>query len=468
MSAYDPKRTSEGKQPIEPAAIVTTFGRLAVVSHRCPAWGYLGLVSLLGLGAGGWQGDDPIQPMQAHMKLHWAVVMILLAGALISGPSFAASCQNTGSFARWLDGFKQEALAQGISRKTISVALRGVRFDRKVIALDRRQFVFSQSFLQFSDRMVAKYRLQQGAKLLKKYRTTFERIEQQFGVPAPVIVAFWGLESDFGANIGNLPTLRSLATLAYDCRRPDEFRPQLMDALRIIEVGDLRPDEMRGPWAGELGQTQLLPSAYFKFAIDYDGNGKRDLLRSTADVLASTANYLSGMGWRRGEPWLQEVRVPAQLPWDQADLEIQHPLAQWSRWGVRTADGGALPTDNLPASLLLPMGRYGPAFLAYPNFWMFLEWNQSLVYSTTAAYFAARLAGAPPLRRGTVGKAGLGFAQIKQLQRLLVQRRYDVGEVDGILGKKSRAAVKAVQIRLGLPADSYPSPALLNGLRRLR
>ena len=199
--------------------------------------------------------------------------------------------------------------------------------------------------------------------------------------------------------MGKYQAIRSLTTLAYDCRRSDMFRGHLFDALRMIERGDLTPAEMLGSWAGELGQTQMMPSEYLKYAVDYDGDGKRNLLRSVPDVIGSTANYLVSLGWKRGEPWLQEVRVPAQVPWQEADLTIPHPRAEWAKLGVTLADGRALPAGGPEASLLLPMGRFGPAFLVYPNFQAYLKWNCSLVYSTTAAYYAARLAGAPALAR---------------------------------------------------------------------
>ena len=381
---------------------------------------------------------------------------------VFAGPALA--CQNTGSFERWLDGFRKEAAAQGLSPATLKV-LDGLQFDRGIVARDRAQGVFGQSFLQFSDRMVAAYRLQKGAALLRQHRALFERIERDFGVPGPVIVAYWGLETDFGANMGRLPTLRALATLAYDCRRPQRFRPELLDALRIIDRGDLKPHEMVGAWAGELGQTQFTPAFYVKYAVDYDGDGRRDLLRSVPDVLASTANCLAKLGWQRGQPWLQEVRVPADLPWEQADLAIRHPRSQWSRWGVAFADGRPLPNDDVPASLLLPMGRFGPAFLAYDNFQVYLKWNQAVVYSTTAAYFATRLAGAPPVHRGSGAVTVLAPAQIREMQRLLVKAGYLTGEADGRLGTTTRTAVKAAQRALGLPADSYPTPELLNRLR---
>jgi lytic murein transglycosylase len=400
--------------------------------------------------------------------LSWACASPLSAAASSVATSGNANCQNTGSFERWLDGFRQEAAANGISRATISEALDGLTFDPSIIARDRRQTFFAQSFLAFSDKLISANRLQSGAKRLAQHREILTRVEKDFGVPAPVLVAFWALESDFGASMGNVSVLRSLASLAYDCRRPDLFRGELMDALRIIDRGDLRPEEMIGSWAGELGQMQFLPSHYLKYAVDYDGDGKRNLLRSVPDVLASTAHFLVELGWQRGQPWLEEVRVPQNLPWDQADLTIQHPRSKWAAWGVTQADGRPLPADSVPASLLLPMGRHGPAFLAYSNFQVYLKWNQSLNYATTAAHLAARLAGAPPLFRGNPGPPELSMAQVRELQQLLIKRGFSVGEVDGKLGAATRASVKAAQIKLGLPADSYPTPELIERLRALR
>jgi lytic murein transglycosylase len=379
--------------------------------------------------------------------------------------SSSAACHNGMSFERWLDDFKRQALAQGISQRTLAAAAPLMVYDQTIVNKDRGGAVFSQTFLEFSDRMIAKYRIASGTQKLAKQKDLFQRIEQQFGVPGPVLVAFWGLETDFGAGIGSLPTLTTVTTLAYDCRRTELFQRQLLAALRIIERGDLTPQQMVGPHAGELGQMQFLPTHYVDYGVDFDGDGRRDLLRSSPDALASAANYLAKVGWQRGQPWLEEVRVPQQLPWDQADLAILHPRSQWAKWGVTRPDGSALPNDASRASLLLPMGRHGPAFLAYPNFRMFTEWNQSLVYSTTAAYFAARLAGAPPIHRGNGTVAPFAMAQIRELQQLLARRGHDVGKIDGFLGSKSRAAVKAEQIKLGLPADSYPTPELVERLR---
>jgi lytic murein transglycosylase len=396
-----------------------------------------------------------------------AAVLFALATLAGAGPALAApaNCHNTGSFEAWLAKFKQEAEAQGISRGAIAQASPYLVLDQRIINIDRGQKFFAQDFLQFSDKMLAGGRIGNGQKQMQKNAATFAREEKEFGVPAAVITAFWGLESDFGANQGKDQSIKSLATLAYDCRRSDMFRGHLFDSLRLLERGDLTAPEMIGSWAGELGQTQMMPSEYLKNAVDYDGDGKRNLIKSAADVIGSTGNYLVSLGWKRDQPWLQEVHVSQNVPWDQADLAIQHPRAQWAKWGVTYPGGRALPADNLPASLLLPMGRYGPAFLAYDNFQVYLKWNNSLVYSTTAAYYATRLAGAPAITRSTGPVPAVSAEEVREIQQLLTRAGFDVGAADGKVGVSTRAAIKKMQLKFGLPADSYPSPELLARLR---
>ena len=396
------------------------------------------------------------------MDLRALLSAVVLAATATS--AFAAGCQKEATFDAWLDGVRAEAKADGISQRAIGQALAGVQFDPGIIKKDRAQGVFTQDFLQFSDRMVAGYRLTDGKAKIASLKNTFTRIEQQFGVPAAVLTAYWGLETDFGSFNGDGDTLTALATLAYDCRRPDLFRTQLIAAMKIIDRGDLSAAEMRGPWAGELGQLQFIPERYFSYGVDFDGDGRVNMLTSSADALASAANYLKSIGWHAGEPWLQEVRVPETLPWEKADLTIKLPLSQWSAWGVTQPSGKPLATDGPDASLLLPMGRTGPAFLAYPNFDVYLIWNNSLVYSTTAAYFATRLAGAGPVGRGSNADL-LSVPEVREVQQRLAGLGYDVGKFDGIIGGSTRAAVKDMQLKYGLPADSYPSKELLAKLR---
>ena len=386
-----------------------------------------------------------------------------LIGAALAGPAVAetARCQNTGKFETWVEQFKKDAVAQGISPKVMAAAGPELTFDPSVLKRDQGQAVFQRTFLDFSKRLLGGQRIPNGLAKMKEHAALFTRIEQKYGVPPEVITAVWGLESDFGALFGKFKILPSLATLSYDCRRGDHFRPELMDALRIIQRGDQRVDEMNGNWAGEFGGMQFTPSNYIKYGVDFDGDGRRDLIKSTPDTLASAANYLSQIGWRRGEPWLQEVTVPANMPWQEADLDIQHPRSQWAAWGVK-ATNGTLPKDNMPASLILPMGRLGPAFLAYANFKVFLDWNSAYVYSTTVAYFATRLGGAPPVNEdGATRAVPLTTEQVMDLQRLLNAQGYNIGEIDGKLGSGSRKAVKKAQLKYNLPADSWPTTELL-------
>src|SRR3990170_1312123 len=397
-----------------------------------------------------------------HLTARAGICAVVLLGL---APHAFAACANPSEFGRWLQGFKQEAVAQGISPRTVSYALDGLTYDPATIAKDRGQGVFAQSFLQFSGRMVSANRLQVGAALLKKYSGVFARIQQEYGLPGPVLVAFWGLETDFGKVMGNLETMRSLATLSFDCRRPEEFREQLIYALRVIERGDLSPQEMRGPAHGEVGQFQFQPKNYYEHAVDFDGDGRRDLIRSAPDSLASAANYLQSIGWRPNQPWLEQVRVPADLPWDQADVTIKKPRAFWAQHGVTYLTGKPIPADDVPVGLLLPMGRNGPAFLAYPNFDVYLEWNKSLVYSTTAAYYATRLAGGPALSRGNGPVDTLSLAETKEVQQQLAKRGFEVGKIDGVVGAASREAIRTMQVKYGLPADGYPSAELLGRLR---
>jgi lytic murein transglycosylase len=405
-----------------------------------------------------------------HVLTFAMLVLATMAGSASAEntpppPANKRNCQNTVPFSRWIEDFKREAVAEGIQPRTIEAAIGGMTPDMSVIARDRKQGFFTQTFIQFYFKIATKSREQTGRVYLKKYHQIFERAEKDFGVPGPVITAFWALESDFGGGMGDLPVMRSLLTLAWDCRRGDLFRGELKAAMKIIERGDLKPNEMIGSWAGELGQTQFLPQHYYNYAVDYDNDGRRDLIRDIPDIIGSTAKFIASMGWRRGEPWLEEVRLTKELPWDKADLEILLPRSQWGEWGV-VGVANKLPADDLQASLLLPMGRNGPAFLAYPNFRVYTQWNQSLTYAMTAAHLADRMAGAPSLGRSSGGNVdSLSYEQTKELQQLLRRRGLDVGEIDGKLGAGTRKAVKQMQMKFGLPADSYPTAELLNALR---
>src|SRR5215207_4213987 len=378
----------------------------------------------------------------------------------------AAACHNGMSFDRFLAELKQQAVSEGVSQRALAEAAPYLVYDQSIVNRDRGQRVFGQVFTEFARNRASDGAAKNAQARVRMHAAAFNRAEKEYGVPPAVIAAFWGLESSFGAELGKLHTLPSLVSLAYDCRRSEMFQKETIAALKIIDRGDLSASEMIGSWAGELGQAQFLPTHYFNYAVDYDGDGHRDMLRSAPDVIGSTANYIAnGLKWRRGEPWLQEVRAPANFPWDQADLTIKLSRAKFAQLGVTYPDGRALPNDDMPASLLLPMGRTGPAFLAYANFAAYTEWNNSLIYSTTAGYLASRIAGAPPMRQPSAPVAQLPFNELKELQQLLVRAGFNVGKVDGVMGQLSRTAVKAMQVKYGLPADSWPTAELLARMR---
>jgi lytic murein transglycosylase len=404
-------------------------------------------------------------------RMRCARILLLafpVVGPLLApGPSHAdTSCRHGQSFEAWLAEFRRDAAGQGISREALA-ALDGISLDERVLRQDRAQPSLSQSFLEFADRVISADRLQRGRARLEQHRAAFETIERNYGVPGPAIVALWALETDYGAFLGDFSVLRSLATLAYDCRRPDHFRAELIDAVRIVDRGDLAPSGMKGSWAGALGHLQFTPSTYVEHAVDFDRDGRRDLIGSVPDALASAGKYIQALGWRAGEPWLEEVRVADTVPWQEAARAILQPRSFWAAVGVTRADGSALPADNVPASLILPMGRLGPAFLAYRNFALFWEWNNSSNYILAAAYLASRLAGAPPMNRGNAPPI-LNADDMREVQERLNAMGFDAGEPDGRLGEATRAGVKQAQLTFGLPPDGYPTRELLELLRKGR
>jgi lytic murein transglycosylase len=404
--------------------------------------------------------------MRRMSKEASAVLLASLCASIAFEAQADTRCRGNQTFQVWLKEFRQDAADAGISTTALA-ALDGLNQDPRVLKQDRGQPTLSQSFLEFTQRVVSGDRLRRGEAMIRKYSDALTRIERDYGVPGPVIAAFWGLETDFGAFMGNFSALRSLATLAYDCRRPDYFHAELLDALRIVDRGYLEPENMRGAWAGELGQVQFTPSNYLKYSVDYDGDERRDLVGSVEDALASTANYIRALGWKRGEPWLEEVRVADTVPWQESARAIRPPRAFWADVGVTRADGKPIPRDRKPAALVLPMGRLGPAFLAYENFDIYWEWNQSSNYTLAAAYFATRLDGAPPMRRGSPPPI-LEQSQMRDLQQRLNALGYDAGEPDGRLGEVTRNGVKRAQLAFGLPPDGYPTAELLKKVREAR
>ncbi|UWR22879.1 lytic murein transglycosylase [Sulfitobacter sp. S190] len=376
-------------------------------------------------------------------------------------PLHAAAQTCGGSFDAFKAGLAQEAVTRGIDAATADAFLRGVRKDDAVLRADRAQGVFQRPFVDFSRRLISNDRINRGKSNGDRYDAIFERIEREYGVPRGVLLAFWAFETDYGAIQGDFNTANALVTLAHDCRRPDLFRPQVFAAMELFAQGAFDPATTTGAWAGEIGMVQMLPRDILENGTDGDGDGAVSLKTSAPDALVSGGKMLQHLGWRAGEPWIDEVTVPEGFDWSQSGLTTTRTGAEWAAFGI-TARDGALARD-LPASLIVPQGRGGPKFLAYPNFRVYFEWNQSFTYVLTAAYFATRLEGAQVYAAGTPD-TGLTGDQMEQLQRKLQDKGYDVGDIDGILGAKTRAAVQAEQLRLGLPADAWPTPALLGQL----
>lgn len=376
----------------------------------------------------------------------------------MASPALAADCG--GDFDAWLSGIKAEAIGSGEDQAVVERFFAGAAPDARVIKADRSQGVFRKSFLEFSQNLISRDRLQKGVANASRYADVFARAEQEYGVSRGILLAFWAFETDFGAVQGDFNTRNALVTLAHDCRRPDLFRPQVLAAVEMHGLGEFDLDT-QGAWAGEIGMVQMLPGDILALGVDGDGDGLVTLKTSVPDAILSGAKLLASHGWRAGEPWLQEVVLPESFDWELTGLDTQLAAEQWAAMGVQVR--GGVVAAGLPASILLPQGRKGPAFLAYPNFSVLFNWNKSFVYVTTAAYFATRLMGAEPYRAGNPDPA-LPVEAMKALQEKLAARGHDVGKIDGILGASTRIAVQKEQTRLGLPADAWPTMDLLERL----
>jgi membrane-bound lytic murein transglycosylase B len=358
-----------------------------------------------------------------------------------------------------------KAKAAGISSATITANLSKARYNKRVIELDRKQPEFSTTFADYFNRSVSEQRITQGKALLIKHKDLLDRVTQKYGVPAPYILAFWGLETNFGRIFGDIPVVDSLTTLACDPRRPDFFTSELMSALSILDAGDVAPNQMIGSWAGAMGNFQFMPSALIQNAIDYDGDKKRDLWKSTPDAIASAAKYLQNLGWQANSRWGREVKLPTGFPFQEAGLKNTRTLAEWKKLGVKTADNQALPQENIKASLLVPSGYRGPAFLVYENFNVIMRWNRAEFYALAVGHLADRIAGAGPLvQPPPTDEPRLRFEQIWTLQEQLNKKGFDAGAPDGIFGPGTRRALSQYQHQQGMIADGFPSKKLLETL----
>lgn len=367
------------------------------------------------------------------------------------------------SFSQWREQFRAEALAAGISAATFDQAFAGVQPDPAVIEADRSQPEFTRPVWQYLEGAISPQRVRSGRRLLSEHATTLDQIEARYGVDRETLVAVWGLESSFGQIMGDKSVIRSLATLAHEGRRPAFAKSQLIAALEILQHGDVAPQRMRGSWAGAMGQTQFIPTTYNTHAVDFDGDGKRDIWNSSADALASAAHYLQASGWKLGKAWGFEVELPEGFDYALADTEIRKPLAEWRSLGLRNLPGDQ---EEASASLLLPAGHRGPAFLIMDNFRAILRYNNSSAYALAIGLLAENFQG-----KGEVagswprGEQPLSRSERLELQERLVAQGFDPGTPDGIIGANTRKAIRGFQQRLGWPADGHPTQELLGRLR---
>ena len=387
-------------------------------------------------------------------------VSCCLFAALFTFPAEAQTCG--GPFPAFVEGLKAEAVAQGQPREVVDGFFRTVRQDQSVLQRDRAQGFFTRPFIDFSRQLISADRLSRGQRMAQQQAALFERARRDYGVPPAMLLSFLAFETDYGTFQGDFNTANALVTLAHDCRRPQLFRPQVLAMIELYRRGMLDPATTTGAWAGEIGMVQMLPTDILRLAVDGDGDGRIDLRRSLPDAVLSGAALLRHHGWRAGEPWLHEVRIPQGLDLTRTGLRTQLTVADWQRLGVQPRHG-SLPAGSMRASVILPQGHRGPAFMVFPNFRVLFEWNQSFTYVVTAAYFATRLQGAPVYDAGNP-QPGLNQEQMRELQRRLQSRGFDTGGTTGILGANTRAAVQDVQAQLGLPADGWPTPELLRRL----
>ncbi|MEI8395915.1 MAG: lytic murein transglycosylase [Rhodospirillaceae bacterium] len=371
------------------------------------------------------------------------------------------------SFSEWLAGVRTEALRQGVSARTLDTAFAKVRILDRVLELDSSQPEFSRPIWSYLDSAVSDTRVQQGRAKLAESKSLLAKVSAEYGAPPEILVAFWGIESDYGRDFGDWSVVSALATLAYKSRRPAYFRGELLAALRILDSGDISLERMRGSWAGAMGQTQFMPTIFLKHAVDYNGDRKRDIWDNLPDVFASTAHFVvKGNGWRTGESWGEEVRVNADFPWDQAELTVQKPIAEWVALGVRPVRGTKL-ADYGTASIIAPAGHSGPVFLVRENFRSIMRYNPSTSYALAVALLADRMKGGGQIAQSWPrGEAVLSRSEREELQQRLATIGFNPGSTDSLIGPATRTAIRGFQKTINETPDGFPTKALLDKLRK--
>lgn len=385
------------------------------------------------------------------------LMMVLLASH--------AQAEQSQPFDVWLKSFRAEAARAGVSDTVLDKALGSVTPIPRVLELDKRQPEFMLTLWRYMEIYVPDTRIAKGKEMLKKHAALLSEIEKDYGVPPRFLVAFWGVETDFGRNFGAFHMLSSVATLAHDARRADFFKTQFLSAIKLVARGDV-PIDVKSSWAGAMGNMQFIPTTFEAYAVDRDGDGRRDLWNSLPDAFASASNYLKRVGWNPDYTWGREVSLPKEFEWSLAGLQEKKSLAEWQKLGVRKVGGGDLPGKDIQASLLLPTGATGPAFLVYSNYRTIMRWNASQLYAIAVGHLADRFIGLPPLSVKKPANAQmLRYADISEMQRLLTQLGFNTGGIDGRAGPMTRGAIRNFQKTNRLAADAHPTFGLLERLR---
>lgn len=385
----------------------------------------------------------------------------------VAAPAREVPAATQAAFERWVNDFRPRAQAQGIRPDVLNRAFAGISYNPLVVERDRNQAEFKREIWDYLDGAASPTRVSNGQAALAQHRRTLQAIEDRFGVEKEVVTAVWGLESAFGERRGTMDIIESLATLAHDGRRGAFFESQLIAALQIIQAGDVDPRSMTGSWAGAMGHTQFIPTSYLAYAVDFTGDGKRDIWSDDpTDALASTAAYLKRFGWTKGQPWGVEVRLPAGFNTGLAARETKRNPSDWAAIGVTGLNGRAVPNHG-PASILLPAGAGGPAFMIFNNFAVIERYNRANAYVIGVGHLADRIGGGPEIQTPWPrGYTPLSFDERMELQTRLQQRGFGIEKIDGIIGPNTTTAIRAFQTSVGVAADGFPSQEVLALLKR--
>jgi len=403
------------------------------------------------------------------MKPLLTTTLLAATTAFLAAPALMPAYAQGADFRDCLQAIKSEATRQGVSAAIVDGAFRNLTPDQKVVDLDSKQPEFSLTYSKYVGSAVSNDRIVKGQQRLAQHRALLDQLQAEYGVPPQYIMAFWGIETNYGGFMGDFQVVRSVATLACMTKRRDFFSNETVQALRILAMNHMTREQMRGSWAGAMGNMQFMPSTFMKWGVDRTGDGRVDLWNSLPDAFASAANFLRGIGWKPPLPAAEEVFLPQNFPLDQADTTVEKPVRTWAQMGVRRAGNAALPNSDEPSSIILPAGYRGPAFILYPNFKAVMNWNRSTLYALSVAILAQQIAGGSPVSRSApADDEPLSRNVVIDMQNRLARLTLYTDEIDGLLGPKTRSAVRLYQKQIGLPADGHPTPEFVRRLQQAR